>query len=192
MEVILAILLVLAVSALLYVVKHNAMEREKNWSMFVNNNGPSSIPPAPRELTEQQQAVLSSFERDKDYWEKRQRDNTSGIMVTNMTKDQMDEYLSKAPASMTDQELDRIAAMNPEEVIWLDEERWFDPKMCEVYPSKSLCGPELYMTTKGTWIQKTSSDTYAVIDKHEAYRFLEANDYREMARSIAPSSRKEL
>lgn len=174
--------------------RHTSIEREKNWSIFSNSS--SSYPPlkppseAPRALSERESEILNAFNRDEDYWKKRQKDDSSGIFVTGMTKDQMDDYLVKDQV-FTEQEANRIAAINPEEIIYIDAEKWFDPKACEIYPSKNFCGDELYMTKKGKWIQKSIVDnepSYDIVDRSDAFLFLEHNGYKQIAETINPTN----
>lgn len=134
------------------------------------------------------------------------KDNTQdNIDITSMTNYQLDDYLSQPPKSSTRyhnsnvkneivySEAHRLASLDPEEVVYLNDKQWFHPSACEAYPSKATYGEELLMTIKGTWILKkpisqnhiTTFD-YQIVSKKDAFIFLESNGFTELACELAP------
>lgn len=138
---------------------------------------------------------------------KKQRDNTQdNIPITDMNKQQLDEYLEKNTGryhnssgvglsnatTMVYSEALRLASLDPEEVVYINENQWFHPSACESYPSQTTVGEELLMTIKGSWILKKpgisvpSAYTYQVVSKKDAFIFLESNGFTETAAALAP------
>lgn len=135
---------------------------------------------------------------------KKDKDNTKdNIPVTSMTKKQLDTYLSQPARSssryhnsskneaLVYSEAHRLASLDPEEVVYLNDKQWFHPDACEAYPSRATYGEELLMTIKGTWILKkpkaySSGYDYQIISKKDAFLFLESNGFNELACELAP------
>lgn len=121
---------------------------------------------------------IAALQKDAVYWEKRRIEDS--IPVTTMTKPQLDRYIEEKQA---------LAALirsqqnppDPEELICVNSE-WFDLRDCDVFPSKTLLGDELYLTPTGSWVKRKrkSKEEYQniEIDNDEAYRFLIDNNYR--------------
>ena len=105
-----------------------------------------------------------------------------------MTKHQLDEYLTKEePKPYTPEEMERLASLDPENVIYIDDKKWFDPALCHSYPSRSLGEEELLMTNKGTWIIKNiMEDSFEIVDKRVALVYLERNGYDILAAQLIP------
>lgn len=138
--------------------------------------------------------------------QKKEKDNTQDIPITSMNKQQLDDYLQKNPGryqnnstagvsngtTMVYSEALRLASLDPEEVVYINENQWFHPTACESYPSQTTVGEELLMTIKGSWILKKpginqpSACTYQVVSKKDAFIFLESNGFSDTAASIAP------
>lgn len=172
MELLFLLLLIILSSAILYLIKERRDEHNRVLSIITHGDQSitKSNPPPKKE----------------DYWNKRKQDDSG--LVTSMSKTQIEEFLKskeKPEDSM------RMALINPEDVIYLDDHHWFDPKQCDVFPSKTLIGDEIYITPKGTWIKKehkgAKQDKFSIIDAVEAYIFLEQNGYKEMAAMYAPA-----
>lgn len=172
MELLFLLLLIILSSIILYLIKERKDEQKRmlNYIDPGENLRHNSVAPAKPE-------------------DKRRMDDSG--LVTSMTKYQIDEYLSKKDT----EKLSRIATIDPEDVIYINENSWFYPKSCDVFPSRTLIGDELYHTTKGSWIKKTgksqtnknTEDQYQIISRTEAYIFLEENGYTEMAALYAPA-----
>lgn len=138
---------------------------------------------------------------------KREKDNTQdSLQVTTMTNQQLDDYLESSSSryhststtnlsnnsTMVYSEALRLASLDPEEVVYINDSQWFHPSACEFYPSQTTVGEELLMTIKGSWILKKpginvpSAYTYQVVSKKDAFIFLESNGFAETAQALAP------
>lgn len=129
---------------------------------------------------------------------RREADDTKdNIPITAMSKLQLDEYIERKHITLglsSSQDALRIAKLDPEEVIYLNEKQWFHPSACDHYPSKYTVGEELLKTIKGTWILKkpdfgphgTIQHCYTMLDNADAFLFLEANGFAHVAEALAP------
>lgn len=126
-------------------------------------------------------------------------DTQDGIPITTMGSTELDEYLDRKhilTGLSPQQDARRLANLDPDEVVYLDETHWFHPAACEHYPSRQTVGEELLRTVKGAWILKrpetidtlTSSVTYQYSTLHDpdAFVFLEANGFQTVAEALAP------
>lgn len=186
METLIAGFALVVISALLYLLRQKQQDNEQQWEIWTQKN--STIPPA---STEAEQEV--EIPRLSPPPQRRRRPITMDqIDITSMTTKQLNDFLDpkQQQGHLTTEEATRIASLDPTEVVYLNDEQWFDPHGCEMYPSKSNSGTELMMTLKGTWILKQESTPgeydYQVVSKKNAFIFLESNGYKEIAESLAP------
>ena len=152
-------------------------------------------------------STMTSKEVDPFVKTKKSKDNTQdNISITDMNKQQLDEYLEKSAGrylnssgsglsngtTMVYSEALRLASLDPEEVVYINENQWFHPSACDSYPSQTTVGEELLMTIKGSWLLKKpginvpSAYTYQVVSKKDAFIFLESNGFTETAAALAP------
>lgn len=126
----------------------------------------------------------------------REDDTRDNVPITGMSKLQLDEYIERKHIPLglsSSQDALRIAKLDPEEVVYLNDKQWFHPSACDHYPSKYTVGEELLKTIKGTWILKkpniqgnTVQHCYTLLDTPDAFLFLEANGFAHVAEALAP------
>jgi hypothetical protein len=242
MTALLLILLVVALSIILYMLREHKLKQQHDWHVWTARTSsfpppnPVAVPtavgaqltiaptlesfptkdssahivhiPTNTNIVGLNMATLASKEVDPfAKTSKKNKDNTQdNIPITDMNKQQLDEYLEKNVGryhnssgstlsngtTMVYSEALRLASLDPEEVVYINENQWFHPSACESYPSQTTVGEELLMTIKGSWILKKpgisvpSACTYELVSKKDAFIFLESNGFTETAAALAP------
>lgn len=190
MEVLLLILSVFVISILLYIIRGHRKKDVDNMYLMLGVGGKrnnSSVPPPPAGYVSPRETLMTLSQYDF-------QSNQLETPITAWTKSQVSKYLDDTNRykAVSANEAERIANLNPEEVVYLNDKQWFHPKACQHYPSKFSPGEELLVTLKGTWILKSPSFDdhtgyeYRKVTKKDAFIFLESNGFEDLAESLAP------
>lgn len=127
---------------------------------------------------------------------KRRQENTQDKMcLTDMSQLELEKYAERRHFSLGNMSPEdhalRLASLDPDEVVYLNDTQWFHPGACDHYPSKFVIGEELLRTVKGAWVLKNPVVSEGVYEYHllnasDAFLFLEANGFGYIAETLAP------
>lgn len=124
-----------------------------------------------------------------------QENTQDKIPLTGMSKLELERYAETRHYSLgvlsPEEDAMRLASLDPDEVIYLNDTQWFHPGACDHYPSKFVIGEELLRTVKGAWVLKNPVVSEGIYEYHllnssDAFLFLEANGFGYIAETLAP------
>lgn len=221
MELIIIICLIVTISSVLWVVRDRTRKKNMALLDIANGRTTPSVPPAIQQPAPTETATVAVHPKislgtpyridsahattnvysarsatSRPSKRQRQQENTQDkIPLTGMSKLELERYAELRHFSLgllsPEEDALRLASLDPDEVVYLNDTQWFHPGACDHYPSKFVIGEELLKTVKGAWILKNPVVSEGIYEYHllnssDAFLFLEANGFGYIAETLAP------